>query len=265
MIKFNIINIIPSITGIISIISLFVTINSFRKKKHKRAIIFLIITLVLFIYADIVIEHKSIIEAYNTRSFKNLDWVVANFFNKYHRYPISTNEIVTTSNWSAELYKEFYQYHTEVPWYWYFRPYLHLVKWPDYGIKTYLDDTLNPKVDKALVTPLGIKTYLNDTILYCVSYSYGFDNDDDSLKVVYTYYELYDARKLNNILYMISPIPLNGDIFLGWDVRSVNDYRLDTTFVRQLRELQGDTLTPEEYEESMRKREEFRRKEFRLE
>ncbi len=219
--------------------------------------------MISFIYSDIAIERKSMIEAYNQRVFKNLEWVVSNFFDKYHRYPMSISEVVATSNWSAELYRQFFQYHTKVSWYWYFRPHLHLVKWPDYGIKTYLDDTINPKVDKALVTPFGIKTYLNDTILYCVSYSYGFDNDDDSLMVVYKYSELDDARTLKEILYMISPVPLNGDVFCHWEaVQSINDYRLDTVFVRKLRELQGDTLAPEEYEEWMRKREEFRRKGF---
>jgi len=247
---------------VVAIVCLIIAIRSLKRRLYLRFFIYLLIAAVSFIYFDIIKERRTIVEHYTFEPTGPFNGIVRYFFRKYHYYPMSAKELMEKTSELEEDYERVFQKQRYYPWEWC----LHLVKWPGYGIKTYLDDTINPKVDKALVTPFGIKTYLNDTILYCVSYSYGFDNDDDSLKVVYKYYELYDARKLNNILYMISPIPLNGDIFYHWEaVQSVNDYRLDTTFVHQLRELQGDTLTPEEYEESMRKREEFRRKEFRLE
>jgi len=115
----------------------------------------------------------------------------------------------------------------------------------------------------------GLKTWIADTEIHCVLYSYGFDNDDDSCKHVI---DLDDDEPVllglpYRTLYVLSPVPLDGDILLNYCscVYSVNDYRLDTTFVRQLRELQGDTLSPEEYQEWMEKREEFKRKEFGLE
>jgi hypothetical protein len=232
----GIVNYIGTGLGIVVVLLVIIAVIYLVKRKFWRALKIILVAGVLFFCLDFIGGRNEIVLTYNLERTRDLDGVVRAFFSKYHRYPMSVDEILTTSEWSAELYREFYQTWRYRLWH------IPFTKWPDYGIKTYLDDTL----------------------IHCISYSFGFDNDNDSLRKVYYNYELMGAKSLKNVLYLVSPLPLDGDIFLGWDVRSVNDYRFDTTFVRQLWELQGDTLSAEKYENWLKKREEFFDNEKRL-
>lgn len=229
----GIVNYIGIGLGIVVVLLVIIAVIYLVKRKFWRALKIILVAGILFFCLDFIGGRNEIVVTYNLERTRDLDGVVRAFFTKYHRYPMSIDDILTSSEWSADLYREFL--HTQRYKLWH----LPLTKWPDYGIKTYLDDTL----------------------IYSISYSYGFDNDNDSLRKVYYNYELIGAKSLKNVLYLIAPLSLDGDIFLNWNVRSVNDYRFDTTFVRQLWELQGDTLSPKEYEKWLKKRKDFFEKE----
>jgi len=123
-----------------------------------------------------------------------------------------------------------------------------------------------PSIQRPFLLPqprYGIKTWLEDTLIYSAVYSYGLDYDDDSLNTVK--YSVLRDKWMNTweyAIYIIVPFCNNGDIIVDMWNYHVGDPRLDTTFVREIRELYGDTLSPKEYELWLKRREEYKNKRF---
>jgi len=223
------------------ICSCVLTVYAVKDKRYSKIPIYLLLLLSTSFYLDIIKE-RNIITGKMAFSSPMLN-VIEPFFKQAQRYPLRLEEVIT----SKKMYDE---------------------------INNIYNTCLKPNYLQILTLNLlnkpnfAVKTWLADTIVHCRIYCYGFDYDDDNLK---NEVDLYGNRRLFLSipflsLYILSPIALDGDIILPtvWS-SSIYDYRLDTTFVRQLRELQGDTLSPEEYKEWLKKREEFKRKEFGLE
>lgn len=106
---------------------------------------------------------------------------------------------------------------------------------------------------------LGIKTWIDDTMIHSVLYSYGLDYDDD--KLTRSYYFLLNPSTYNTwdyIKYVISPVPMTGDVIVRWIEHHIAYPYFDTVFVRELMEKHGDTLTIDEYNMWLEKREELR-------
>jgi hypothetical protein len=213
------------------------TVLLIRSKSIRRASVPILLLFLALLYFD-VIREKSIILAKlkNPWPFSDPIFIYADQFRPW-RLPMSLKEIRENSRSREALNEVFRLRDNERIFYWV----PGIVRKPDFGLKTWIADTL----------------------IYCTIYSYGFDNDDDSLKKIInlnTNEQSTCSTPYVN-LYLLSPIPLDGDIELtGYRlILSIYDFHLDTTFVRQLFELLGDTLSPEGREVWLKKREHQRR------
>jgi hypothetical protein len=232
----DIVTIISVTAQIVWIILLIVGIVTLGKIRRKWSFDIFLICIIILSYWILIRDRITIIRnKYNPLLRTNQAY--SNFMINYHRYPMSMEEIkkdTIASRWFDDDYvKNIYEHDPDEP-HWALRPFL--LKVPDYGVTVWLEDTL----------------------IYSVLYIDGFDYDDDSLKKEYNFD--YHWRSPNNwdyIRYILLPLPWDGDIYIEGYVRSIYDPWFDTTFVRQILEIYGDTLSPDEYQEWLRKRAEY--------
>jgi hypothetical protein len=168
------------------LVMVIVAILKFKKRKYNIMFIYLLIA-----GAAIFLVMQQGVKA-NIVSAIYFSWIRAlstMYLSKYNRYPTSFKDIETNL---SPLYHEALR---DIRMW---GPYNIFARWPKYGIKTYVEDTL----------------------VYCILYSYGFDYDDDSLKIVFCE---GGRQTLRDEIYIISPIALDGDILIGGAVTSIHD------------------------------------------
>ncbi len=219
----NIVFFIGSILQIISVALLIIGIRKILRKQFKKSAIILVFFLITIFYW-IIIRERIILVRYIYRSFSKVENTFTTYIWKYHRYPLNFEELQRDT----------------------------------LGIRLLSTYESYPLVEKPLFLKepkYGIKTELTDTLIFTVLYSYGLDYDDDSLKRKYYFGPL--LKRTNYIQYILSPIPIDGDLYIRGLGQSIWDPFFDTVFVRQLFELHGDTLSPEEYNVWMEKRKEY--------
>lgn len=201
-----------------------------KAKQYAKLLLYIFPFILVSTYYDIVLERSLILGKLRHRFFQ-LD-PIDPFLREHHQYPVHIEELdqVLLKTQLDDIYR---LRSREKILYW--NP--GLVKKPDFSVKTWIDDTT----------------------VYCQMYAFGFDNDDDKLNkeienpIFRPSSYIYGIPLI--ILYLLSPVALDGDI--GHPPQyssSIFDPELDTNFVRQIWELQGDTLTTEEYYKWLEKR-----------
>jgi hypothetical protein len=165
--------------------------------KRKTGAVFCcsLILLLLIIYGDITGERFSIVRSIGPSIMgpTNAVWL---FKREHHRYPYSVEELKADVVIDSMLRRASYgaaEYDHVISRMLFCSP-LRIVKKPEFGIKTYIEGTL----------------------VHCVLYSYGFDYDDDSLKhIAFDYHESMLPNPSAGLWYILSPVPLDGDIIVG--------------------------------------------------
>ncbi len=229
----DIVSIVSLATLLISVILLIVSVATLGKINIKWTLNIFLICIICFSYWIIIRDRKIIIQnKYN--SFLRTNQAYSSFMLKYHRYPMSMEEIrkdTVAGRWFDDDYVKTIYTRDPDEIHWALRPLL--LKVPDYGVYTWLEDT----------------------IIHTRLYIYGFDYDDDSLKKEYNFnFRWHSLNNWDYIKYMLLPLPWDGDIYIEGYVSSIYDPWFDTSFVRQILEIYGDTLSPDEYKEWLKKR-----------
>ena len=214
---------------VVSIISLVIIVRLIaQKKKFKTAIAVLSLFIISLFSWAYVRDRSSIILNFRHPLYEiSIHEMFQAYANTHHRFPMSINEIVGNRTCDELLMQK---------------------------------DKI-PSIQKPFFLPqpsYGIKTWFEDTVIYSAFYSYGLDYDDDSLHKKYHF--ILNTDLMNTweyAKYILIPFCDNGDIIVFMIHRHVNDPRLDTTFVHKIRKLHGDTLSSEQYERWLKKREEF--------
>lgn len=160
-----------------------------RNQLFAKFLLYLFIMITCIVYLDLLIERCLIIKGLEHISFEHpIFW----YFNTNKRFPKNINE--------AKEYSEFNKMMNE--------------------FCKYIDSNID--LGLVRIPEFGIKTFLEDSVLICKLYSYGFDNDDDNgspsidLKNEIREYHPFLLWVPKIFWYVVAPIPLDGDILLCW-------------------------------------------------
>jgi hypothetical protein len=195
-------------------LSVFVFIIVRRKKLCVLAYV-IIMFLLLVVYCEVIGERRVTLAEIRPGVVGPSSTVRA-FTYKYDRYPLRISEMMMDANIRGKLEDDYpvsvsYKIMRGAP----FRL---LTKKPDFNIKTYIEDTL----------------------VHCVLYSYGFDYDDDSLKhIAFDYHESMLPNPSAGLWYILSPVPLDGDIIIEHLIDDIDSPRWPEGFIDSVLTLQN--------------------------